>query len=110
VLRLVPSVMYASSSEMDSPDHTFKIWAIGTTFEYAVPLTSQIVAAGGLGFGVDLLDDSYQDQLAKNGWGTLRLSPTLRFDRLDVAVHFQFVYVTGRVVTLAELGLDYFVW
>ena len=68
-----------------------------------------LIAAGGLGVGVDLQSDNYGNS-SNNGWGSLRLSPTLRFDRLDIGVHIQFVLVSGRVVTLFELGADLFVW
>ena len=109
MLRVVPSAMYTSTTLMDSPDHTQTLLAVGGTFEYAYPLTSRLVAAGGLGFGVDFYHDSYEAPV-KNGWGALRLSPTARFGRLDVGAHFQLVATSSRVVELAELGLDYFVW
>jgi hypothetical protein len=86
-----------------------KIIAIGTTFEYAYPVNARLIAAGGLGAGVDLQSDTCGNS-STTGWGSLRLSPTVRFDRLDIGVHVQFVLISGRVVSLFELGADVFVW
>lgn len=109
VLRVVPSIMHSTSKDPADVYHLFKLYALGTTFEYAYPVTPRLIAAGGLGVGVDLQSDNYGNS-SNNGWGSLRLSPTLRFDRLDIGVHIQFVLVSGRVVTLFELGADLFVW
>ncbi len=108
-LRVVPSFAYTSPTDPADPYRLSKLYAIGGTLEYAYPITEQLLAAGGFGFGVDILDDNYGNE-AKNEWGALRLSPTFRFDRLDIALHWQLVRTSDRFVSLFEAGLDFFVW
>jgi hypothetical protein len=109
VLRVVPSVMYTSTTDPDDVYLTYTLIAIGGTLEYAHPITTQLVAAGGIGFGVDLYSDSYENS-SKDGWGAARASLAVRFGRLDIGLHVQLVATSDRVVTLGELGVDYFVW
>jgi hypothetical protein len=109
VLRAVPSVMRTSYTDKDDIYRIYTLYALSTTLEYAYPVTPRLIAAGGLGVGVDLESDNYGNS-SNNSWGCARLSPTLRFDRFDIAAHLQLVWVSGRTVTLAELGVDLFLW
>ena len=108
-VRVVPSVMYAKSTDPADPYHELKTYAVGATFEYAYALNRQLLAAGGLGFGADFDRDNYGNS-STNEWGCLRLSPTVVFGRFDVAVHYQLVRTSDRFVSLFEAGLDFFVW
>ena len=108
-VRVVPSLMYTSSTDAIDPYRIYKTYAIGGTVEYAYPVNRQLLAAGGLGFGADLDKDNYGNSLT-NEWGCLRLSPTVVFGRFDVAVHYQLVRTSDRFVNLFEVGLDFFVW
>jgi hypothetical protein len=108
-VRVVPSVMYAKTTDPADPYHEIKTYAVGATLEYAYPLNRQLLAAGGLGFGADFDKDNYGNS-STNEWGCLRLSPTVVFGRFDVAVHYQLVRTSDRFVSLFEAGLDFFVW
>ena len=110
VVRVVPQYLYASSTDPMDVYHTYSVHALGLGVEYAYPATDRIVLAGGLGVGFDMLKDNYGNPTANSGWGALRLSPTFRFDRLDVGGHVQIVRTSDRTVLLAELGVDFFVW
>jgi hypothetical protein len=110
VIRVVPQVMYASTGGPNGQDEVLKTYAIGATIEYAYPITDRLVAAGGLGAGLDVLDDSYGNGTTNHGWGCLRLSPTFTFDRLNVGLHYQLVRTSDRFVSLFEAGIDFFVW
>lgn len=108
-IRLVPSVFYARSKDSMDVYHYFDIVAIGISAEYAWNLMPQFFVAGGLGLGVDVVKDSYNDPLSMNGWAQLRVSPTLRVGPVDIGLHAQLVGVTtNRFVGLAELGVDYY--
>jgi hypothetical protein len=108
-VRVVPSVMYATSIDPADVYHELKTYAVGATFEYAYPLNHQLLAAGGLGFGADFDRDNYGNS-STNEWGCLRLSPTVVFGRFDLGVHYQLVRTSDRFVSLFEAGLDFFVW
>jgi hypothetical protein len=110
VLRVVPEFMYSSTGGPNGQDEVLKTYAIGATIEYAYPITDRLVAAGGLGAGLDVLDDSYQNATTNHGWGCLRLSPTFTFDRLNIGLHYQLVRTSERFVSLFEAGIDFFVW
>jgi hypothetical protein len=108
-VRVVPTLMYAKSIDPADPYHELKTYAFGGTLEYAYPVTHELLAAGGLGFGADFDRDNYGNS-STNEWGCLRLSPTVVFGRFDVAVHYQLVRTSDRFVSLFEAGLDFFVW
>ena len=121
VVRLVPQLAYASADNVNGETgHTQTTYALGATLEYAYPVTDKLVAAGGLGAGLDFFKDTNADNMYdRNPWECLRLSPTLRLDWLDVALHYQLVRASGtdgtgqpinRFVNLFEVGLDFFVW
>jgi len=108
-IRLVPSVFYARSNDPMDVYHHFDIVAIGMSAEYAWDVIPQFFIAGGIGLGVDVVKDSYNDPLGLNGWAQLRVSPTYRLGPVDIGLHLQAVGVTtNRVVGLAEVGVDYF--
>ncbi|HEY6040218.1 MAG TPA: hypothetical protein VIV58_38305 [Kofleriaceae bacterium] len=108
-VRVVPSLMYAKSTDPADPYHELKTYAVGATLEYAYPVNRQLLAAGGLGFGADFVKDNYGNS-STNEWGCVRLSPTVVFGRFDVAIHYQLVRTSDRFVSLFEAGLDFFVW
>ncbi|HET9989945.1 MAG TPA: hypothetical protein VFQ65_15550, partial [Kofleriaceae bacterium] len=108
-VRVVPSLMYTSSTDAMDPYRTYKTYALGGTVEYAYAVNHQLLAAGGLGFGADLDNDSYGNS-STNEWGCLRLSPTYVFRRFEVGLHYQLVRTSDRFVSLFEAGLDFFVW
>jgi hypothetical protein len=108
-VRVVPTLMYAKSIDPADQYHELKTYAFGGTLEYAYPITHELLAAGGLGFGADFDRDNYGNS-STNEWGCLRLSPTVVFGRFDVAVHYQLVRTSDRFVSLFEAGLDFFVW
>ena len=121
VVRLVPQLAYASSDNVNGESgHTQTTYALGATLEYAYPVTDKLVAAGGLGACLDFFKDTAGDGMYdQHPWECLRLSPTLRLDRFDVALHYQLVRASGtdgsgqptnRFVNLFEVGLDFFVW
>jgi hypothetical protein len=110
MIRVVPQLMYASGGGPNGQDEVLKTYAIGATLEYAYPITDRLVAAGGLGAGLDVLDDSYGNGTTNHGWGCLRLSPTFTFDRLNIGLHYQLVRTADRFVSLFEAGIDFFVW
>ncbi|MEP6859279.1 MAG: hypothetical protein ABJE66_01580 [Deltaproteobacteria bacterium] len=108
-LRVVPALMFAKTIDPADQYHELKTYAFGGTLEYAYPITHELLAAGGLGFGADFDRDNYGNS-STNEWGCLRLSPTVVFGRFDVAVHYQLVRTSDRFVSLFEAGLDFFVW
>ena len=108
-VRVVPSLMYTSSTDAIDPYRIYKTYALGGTVEYAYAVTRQLLAAGGLGFGADFDKDNYGNSMT-NEWGCLRLSPTYVIGRFDIAVHYQLVRTSDRFVSLFEAGLDFFVW
>jgi hypothetical protein len=110
MIRVVPEFLYSSSGGPNGQDEVLKTYAIGATLEYAYPITDRLVAAGGLGAGLDVLDDTYQNGTTNHGWGCLRLSPTFTFDRLNIGLHYQLVRTADRFVSLFEAGIDFFVW
>ncbi|HEX7700052.1 MAG TPA: hypothetical protein VF403_05010 [Kofleriaceae bacterium] len=109
VIRVVPQLMYASTGGPLGQDEVLKTYAIGVTLEYAYPITDRLLAAGGLGTGFDMVNDSYNGT-TNHGWGCLRLSPTFTFDRLNIGLHYQLVRTSERFVSLFEAGIDFFVW
>ncbi|MEO8846435.1 MAG: hypothetical protein ABI591_30375 [Kofleriaceae bacterium] len=109
MLRVVPQLAYSNTSP-GGQDQTLKTYAIGGTLEYAYPITDRLLAAGGLGAGLDAIDDSYGSASGNHGWGCVRLSPTFTFDRLHVGLHYQLVRTSERFVSLFEAGIDFFVW
>ena len=75
VIRVVPEFMYSSSSGPNGQDEVLKTYAIGATLEYAYPITDRLVAAGGLGAGLDVLDDSYGNGDDQSRVGVLATVP-----------------------------------
>ena len=109
-IRAVPSLFYSRLSFAD-PYHKAELYAVGFAVEYVAPLAPSFVIATGIGFGLDLISDSYIEGLIKNGWGAARFSPTLRLGRsVDVGLHVQIVATSSAIVGLGELGVDYFFW
>jgi len=110
MVRVVPQIAYTSGGGPNGVDEVVKTYAVGVTLEYAYPITDRLLAAGGLGAGLDVVDDSYQNASSNHGWGCLRLSPTFTFDHLNVGLHYQLVRTSERFVSLFEAGIDFFVW
>jgi len=109
-IRALPTVFYAHIADIGGdPDHDIELVALGLGVEYVAPLGPKFFVAAGLGLGIDLFDDTYDDRLQKQGWGAARLSPTLRVGRsVDVGLHLQVVATDDNIVGLGELGVDYF--
>jgi hypothetical protein len=106
-IRLVPSVFYTRYGNPSDVYQHFDLFAIGLAGEYTAPVTSQFYVASGLGFGVDVIKDSYDNPLATHAWVSARVSPTYRVGPIDIGLHLQLVVATS-VVGLGELGVDYF--
>ncbi len=104
-LRVVPSLLYTSMDDGD-PYHEMKLYAFSGGIEYVHPIAPVFVLAGGIGLGLDYLDDNYAGS-STYGWGALRLSPTLRLGPFDLGLHLQLVRTSSNTVGLGELGLDY---
>ncbi|MBA3503364.1 MAG: hypothetical protein M4D80_22900 [Myxococcota bacterium] len=108
-IRALPSVFYAQFSDPEDPYRKIKLYAIGLGLEYVHPIAPTFFVAGGVGVGLDLIDDNYADGISRQSWGALRLSPTLKLGRsIDIGLHFQVVKTSDRTVGLGELGVDYF--
>lgn len=109
-IRAVPSAFYASFKDPDDVYHEIKLYALGLGLEYVHPLAPTFFVAGGIGVGVDLIDDNYGDSgISRQAWGALRLSPTFRLGKaIDIGLHLQVVKTDDNTVGLGELGLDYF--
>jgi len=84
--------------------------AIGLAFEYVHPVGPQFLVAAGLGIGVDVYSDEYNND-SNNGWIAGRVSPTLRLPySFDLGLHLQVVKTRADTVGMATLGVDYFFW
>ena len=110
-IRAVPTFFYTHYQDPNDNSHNQELYALGIGVEYTAPLSPKFFVAAGAGLGVDIIDDSYENNLQKHGWGAVRLSPTIRIGpSLDLGVHAQAVITSDRVVGLGELGVDYFFW
>ena len=107
MVRLVSSVFYTRSHDAMDVYQYYDIFAIGLATEYVWPETGRLFFATGLGFGIDLIKDAYNNPLNTHVWAAGRVSPTLRIGRFDLGLHIQIVAGTGGVVGLGELGIDY---
>lgn len=109
-IRAVPSVFYSEVKNIgDDPYHDAEVFALGLGLEYVAPLGPMFAVAAGLGVGLDLVDDTYDERTQKHGSGAVRLSPTLRLGRsLDIGLHVQAVFTSDDVVGVGQLGVDYF--
>jgi hypothetical protein len=106
-IRLVPSVFYARIPDASDVYQHYDLFAVGLAGEYVAPVTSKLFIASGLGFGVDITKDAYDNPLSTHAWAAARLSPTYRVGPVDIGLHLQLVVATS-VVGLGELGVDYF--
>lgn len=108
-LRAMPTALYAHIVDNADQYHTQELFAIGLGAEYVLPLAPTFFIAAGVGLGFDIVDDSYSGgMLDTNGWGAVRLSPTVRAGAFDLGLHLQVVVTADQVVGLGELGVDYF--
>ena len=108
-IRALPSVFYAQFSDPDDQYHEIKLYAVGLGLEYVHPIAPTSFVAGGVGVGLDLIDDNYENGISRQTWGALRLSPTLKLGGvIDIGLHLQVVKTSDRTVGLGELGVDYF--
>jgi tetratricopeptide (TPR) repeat protein len=108
-LRLVPTAFRATYANPDDQEQIFTLYALGIAIEYVAPLAPKIFVGVGIGGGVDLISDSYNNPGEQQAWGAARLSPTLKLGKaLDLGLHIQLVKTDDNTVGLAELGLDYF--
>lgn len=116
VLRIVPAVTYADQHGTGAgQDNDVTTTQLGATFEYAYPLNDRLIAAGGVGVGVDFDANSYNTPVDETtAFECIRLSPTLRLDRLNISLHYQLAHKSngyGTVyVSTFEAGIDFFVW
>jgi len=112
VVRVVPEFTHASRVGTDAgQDQDVRTSQLGATLEYAYPLNERLIAAAGVGAGADFDHDSYATPMdSTNGWESIRLSPTLRLDRLNIGLHYQLVHKSEGFVSTFEAGIDFFVW
>ncbi|MBA3396355.1 MAG: hypothetical protein H0T89_27240, partial [Deltaproteobacteria bacterium] len=110
-LRAVPTLAYSPQADDVDPYHELALYAVALAVEYVAPLGPKFVLAAGLGIGVDLLSDNYEEGLVKQGAGSARLSPTLRLGNgLDVGLHLQVTATSDAILGAVGIGVDYFVW
>jgi hypothetical protein len=116
VVRVVPAFTYAHRRGTDAgQDNDVKTTQLGATLEYAYPLNDRLIAAAGVGAGVDFDVNSYNTPTdITTGFECIRLSPTLRLDRLNISLHYQLGHKSNgygtTYVSTFEAGLDFFVW
>lgn len=106
-VRLVPSIFYTRWTDPNDQYQHYDLVAVGLAGELVLPLGGQLGIASGLGVGVDLIKDAYNNPLATHAWVAARVSPTYRVGPVDVGLHLQLVVGTS-VIGLGELGVDYF--
>jgi hypothetical protein len=106
-IRLVPSIFYTRSQDDNDVYQHYDLVAVGLACEYMLPLVAGLGIASGLGIGVELEKDAYDNPLETRAWAAARVSPAYRLGPVDVGLHLQLV-VSTRVVGLGELGVDYF--
>ena len=110
-VRVVASGFYSAFPGSAGQDQEIRIYMLGLAGEYVAALAPRVRVAAGIGLGVDLIDDSYQNYDEERGWGAARLSPTYRIGRaVDVGIHVQAVFTSDDVAGLGGVGVDYFFW
>jgi hypothetical protein len=86
-------------------------YAVGLGFDYLWAWGKNLASAAGVGFGIDLFDNNWQDHVTRESWVSARVSPfvlRLGAPKLEVGAHFEFVL--PEKITLGVLAVDWFVW
>ncbi len=110
-IRAMPTIYYSQIVDDADQYHEVELYAVAIAAEYVAPLGGSFVLAAGVGIGVDLVSDNYQNGLVKNGAGSVRLGPTLRLGSgFDVGVHLQVIANADQILGHAGIGVDYFFW
>jgi hypothetical protein len=110
-LRATLQVLYTplGTNDMD-PYHHVSLYGSTVGFDYLFPWARSLASAGGLGVGMDVIDDNYNGTSTKT-WAAVRASPiVLRFPRPNLEVGLHGMYVIGAKVVVGVLGVDWFVW
>jgi hypothetical protein len=120
-IRAVPVFRHWRGEYREDPYRVFTTNSLGATIEYALPINESIFVAGGVGLEVELQRDSYMND---NTFYVpcLRLSPTLRLGRVDIALSYELGHGPApsaaspsqnratEYVHRIEAGVDVFAW
>jgi hypothetical protein len=108
--RATLQALYTQWSDDADPYHDFKLYAVGLGFDYFVPWAKGLASAGGLGVGLDILDDNYANGLQVDRWFAFRVSPIvvrIASPKFELGIHL--MYVLPAKVVVGVVGFDWFV-
>jgi hypothetical protein len=90
--------------------HHVHLYAVGLGFDYLVPWAKGLASAAGIGVGMDIFDDNYQDHLLTENWFALRASPIIvRLGSPSIELGIHLMYVEPAEVLLGVVAVDWFV-
>jgi hypothetical protein len=90
--------------------HHVHLYAVGLGFDYVAPWAKGLASAAGIGVGMDIFDDNYQDHLLTENWFALRASPIIvRLGSPSIELGIHLMYVEPAEVLLGVVAVDWFV-
>jgi hypothetical protein len=109
-IRAVPAIVYVREQDrFGDTSNDAEVLSLGGTVEYAGAVGPRFGVAAGLGGGVDIKDESYNDYTTRYGFGVARVSPTFKIGRaIDLAFHIQLKLTSDDVIGIGEVGVDYY--
>jgi hypothetical protein len=121
-IRAIVTGTYGQPDDFSSPPHAVRLIEASAGFEYAATLAPRFVMAGGLSLGTAYAAEQmvdpygellYVDLSRRESWWALRVAPTLRLGRIDLALLVQLYGVRPVYTTPSasfDVSIDYFFW
>jgi hypothetical protein len=110
-IRATFQALYGREHPEEDPYHLVERYGLNLGFDYLLGWGDGLASAAGIGFGMDVVDDNYENGLSSNNWFSLRASPLivrLTSPRLELGLHL--LFVTSANILVGVVGVDWFVW